>query len=395
MAGTMTDGRVRVRRRADGRWVARPYLGTDRVTGRRIRPQRSWPAEWDEGRAQAACDEWVAAWLPTAAAGAAKRLGSMLARYVDDPRHGFAGQTVSTYRSAVACYIEPTIGDVPYDLLEPYMVRAAYRILLLGAPNRPPIARATLRKVHALLSGAYREWGRQLGRNPMLDVPTPRAARSEPVALCEWDMEELSAALAGIMADEATSAANVNRRTLAFAAYLALNEALRCGESLAVARRDWRRSNHELHIGATVVERPRLERREAPKRNSVGNVAVAPEVEEQMARHTAWQGRWLDARGAGVPLVTFRADGRVARPSAVSRGFTALARELGMPEGTTMHTLRHTHATWLIMHGYDMRTVQERMRHTDVRTTLALYTSVAPGRDAQAAAAFAAAGKEM
>lgn len=385
---------VRVRRRPDGRWAARPYLGTDRVTGRRIRPQRSWPADWDEGRAQAACDEWIASWMPSAAGGAAKRLGSMLARYVEDPRHGFAGQTVATYRSAVECYIEPTIGDVPYDGLEPYMVRAAYRILLMGAPGRPPISRATLRKVHALLSGAYREWGRQLGRNPMLDVPAPRAERSEPVALCEWDMGELSAALGEALATDGTGEAEVRRRVVAFAAYLALNEALRCGEALAVTRRDWRRSNHELHVGATVVERPRLMRREAPKRHSVGNVAVAPEVEEQMERHLRWQSRWVEARGAQVPFVTFHADGRIARPSTVSRRFSEMARELGMPPGTTMHTMRHTHATWLIMHGYDMRTVQERMRHADVRTTLALYTSVAPGRDAQAAAAFAAAGKE-
>lgn len=41
------------------------------------------------------------------------------------------------------------------------------------------------------------------------------------------------------------------------------------------------------------------------------------------------------------------------------------------------------------MNGYDMRTIQERLRHRDVATTLRLYASVMPGRDSAAASGFA------
>ena len=378
-----------VSRRADGRWVARPYLGTDAVTGRQIRPQRTWPADWDEERAQAACDEWIAGYAPALAARSAKRLASMLERYISDPARGWSGNTVATYLSALRSCIAPTLGEVPYDELEPYMVTAAYRELLTGLRGRRPISRATLRKAHSLLSGAYRHWRKQLGRNPMLDVPAPVPERTEPVALSEWDQDELSGALLTALSDDACDTASVRHRTLAFAAYIALMQGLRCGEACALERRDWRRATHDVHVGATVVEKPRLMRQPYPKRGSLGNVAAAPDVEAQIARHIEWQDGWVKAPGASTPLVTFRRDGRIARPSTVSRLFTALARELGMPDGTTMHTLRHTHATWLVMHGYAMRTVQERLRHSDVRTTLVLYTSVMPGRDAEAAQAFA------
>lgn len=379
---------VRVHRGRGGRWEARPYMGTDPVTGRRIRPQRSWPADWDEGRAQAACDEWLAGLAPALSSSPSKRLAPMLEAYIHDPVRGFSGNTVATYESALANYIAPVIGDVPYDALEPYMVQASYRLALTDRPGRPRVSRTTLRKAHALLAGAYRSWRKQLGRNPMLDVEPPSPERTEPFALTEWDQEALADGLVSAMSSDATDAANVARRTTAFAAYLALNLALRCGEACWLDRRAWRRSAHDVHVGGTVVEKPRLMRRDHPKRGSAGNVAAAPAVEARMAAHVAWQDTWLSRPGPAAPLVTYRADGRMARPSDVGREFKRLAAELGAPEGTTMHTLRHTHATWLIMNGYDMRTVQERLRHRDVRTTLALYTSVMPGRDASAARAF-------
>ena len=372
---------------ADGRWFARLYLGTDRVTGRKVRPYRSWPGDLSREEAQAECDAWAATFAPGAAADASKRLGSMLDAYISDPVHGFSANTVATYRSALRSMVEPTLGRLPYDQVEPWDVSAAYR-RLLDPPRGAGVSAKTLLKMHALLKGAYRSWRPALGRDIMLDVPAPVPEPAEPFALDECDADGLSRALRGAMSSRAATGANISRRTEAMAAYLALNTGLRVGEVCGLRRCDWRRALHDLHVCGQAVERPKLHRQEFPKRGRARNVAVSRRVEEELERHLEWQDSWLDRRGPRSPVITFGPRGGIARPSTVTARFKGLVRELGLPGETVFHTLRHTHATWLLMHGFDMRTVQERLGHADVRTTLGSYGSVLPGRDQAAAADF-------
>lgn len=63
-------------------------------------------------------------------------------------------------------------------------------------------------------------------------------------------------------------------------------------------------------------------------------------------------------------------------PSTLQRYLKRASISAGIAKRVTVHTLRHSFATHLLEAGYDIRTIQELLGHTNLRTTM-IYTHVA------------------
>lgn len=378
----------------DGVWFARPYLGVNRVTGKPLRPYRRFPGARDGDEAQRMAEEWAERFAPLRGLRVSRTVSDCVRAYVEDGTATFSPSTVKTYASALACYVDPYIGDLDVAEVNAGVVRQWHAVAMRGGGKRAAeIGGSTLRKAHSMLSGAWRQFvvDGLAESNPFRSVDRPLAMTAEAMAYEEREVAELSAALERAMDDDSGDPENVRRRMMAMAAYLALHTGERCGEVCAQWVGDADLRTLSLFIGHSVSEAggPPVRGSTKPKRSRTISIDDG-ELPGRLERHVEWQRGVLAARGVRqrrtTPLVTL--DGSLMRPSAVSTAFSELRDELDLPPETHYHTLRHTHATHLLYLGATIRDIQYRLGHADIRTTLALYSHLMPGADAAAARAF-------
>ena len=174
----------------------------------------------------------------------------------------------------------------------------------------------------------------------------------------------------------------------AFAAWLALHTGMRVGEVCAMRRRDVSRRMGYLHVCGKIVELDGggVERVDVTKGRKSRNVSMTERELETIFGFIELQDGFTDVFTPNMPLVSF--DGFFMRPTTVSKAFSRLRDRLGLPKGCTFHSLRHTHATWLLANGANLKDIAERFGHANEATTLKLYAHAMPGRDQRAAEVF-------
>jgi integrase len=115
-----------------------------------------------------------------------------------------------------------------------------------------------------------------------------------------------------------------------------------------------------------------------PPKGGKGRVITLPSytVEElrRLKREQAEDLLRLGVRQAGDALVCAQPDGRPMHPNVVTSYFGRVARRLGLP--VHFHSLRHTHATQLLLAGVHPKVAQERLGHSSVAMTMDIYSHV-------------------
>lgn len=307
---------------------------------------------------------------------------------------GLSKKTTSRYREQKPYLHEGLLAMAPGDISNTRWSVEWKRLLESGGRTRRdktprPLSGKTVRNISSMVSSAYK-WAAYQGfvsANPVTLSQRPKVRKRRVMTVASPDLDLILAADGSFWCRPQ---------------YLAAADALgsRRGELLALRWSDWRNgrfliSRNLIQFDDEVTGERRLEFK-STKGDEEHDVTIpaslVPVLEEVRARQREFK-KQFGPKYQDNDLIFCQEDGRPFWPDSVSASISLLCRKLKLPKGTSLHSLRHTHASLLLANpAIPVATISKRLGHGkgqgNIRTTLDIYGHVLRDEDDKAAAAY-------
>ena len=220
-------------------------------------------------------------------------------------------------------------------------------------PRSAPSARSTIARKLSVLRRFLRfcEENDLIQGSPAAGMVSPKLPKRLPQVVSPEQMDVLLGGMGG------QEPLQLRDRALFELLY---SSGLRCQEAIDMRLRDISVTSREIRV-----------------RGKGRKVRVVPVGEMALAALDRYleEGRPHLVKTEGEDHVFVSRRGRPLSSSDVQRRLSRYLRMAGVPAGTSPHTLRHSFATHLLEGGADLRSIQELLGHSSLRTTQ-VYTHV-------------------
>ncbi|PZR77937.1 MAG: hypothetical protein DLM65_14435 [Candidatus Aeolococcus gillhamiae] len=361
------------RKRREGVWEVRAYLGRDPITGKPR--QISKTVHGSAKAADEALRDLIDKQAPRAD-GMGVSLSQLLDRWlVECERLDLSPTTMRTYRSQIQSTIRPALGKVPLARLS-----AKHLDDLYGTMKNAGKVPKTIRNHHAIISAALHQavrWG-WVRTNVAEQAKPPRVSQKRVKAPSVDQVRSI------------IEAAEERDPRLAALLMLGALTGMRRGELCGLRWSDLDLVRGDLEVCRSVIVVPGGLAEKTPKTDRTRSVALDEVAVTLLVQYRARVDEWARAAGATIAEDAFVFSPQVDctapfRPDNVTGFFSRVRSSLGL-QGVRLHDLRHFTATELIGAGVDVRTVAGRLGHSDPSLTLRVYSHAIEERDRAAAA---------
>lgn len=306
-------------------------------------------------------------------------IAQYLDRWLTTVKPNLGAKTFERYKQLAEVNINPKLGAIQLAKLQPVQIAEFYTWSSVAGNRRTGrgLSAQTILHIHRLLSKALKQavmW--QLRpTNPANAVEAPRPVRREIKAV----EEEHSALLIG-------SAQNTR---LYLPILMGLCTGMRRGEILGLRWSDLDLDNSRLTVNQSLGETHEggLCFKPAKNKKSHRTIALPDCLVSALKEHRASQQTAKNLFGpdyATFDLVMPLPDGTPWPPDDFTDSYISYARRIGA-KGVRFHDLRHTHASELLRRGVPLKTVSQRLGHSNATVTLNTYAHVMSGDDERAA----------
>lgn len=352
-------------------WFSRAYLGTNASTGERIRKRVSFHCDTEQ-EAQEESDNYWSHFNVIAGRSIDGTVRSWMETYLLFIKECRSPNTYRTYRTHYRNrFSESFLAKQLLDVTKADVIR--------WSDSQSNVSSATKRNAYQFLLGTWtfaiqtiEEEGRTIHnvvKEAPISMPIPR---NEAVPAERREVESLI--------DESMD--GVEDRMLTMAIILAATTGMRAGEVCALTpdcvRLDILRPT--IYVRGSVTEGTRPITIGPTKSKRSRSVTLGEETARILADHIEWKDSLF---GKSAPIIT--TNGKLMRPSHLSRMFTERRNALGLESGITFHSLRHYAATLMLHSGMPVAVVCSRLGHATQATTMNIYSHVMLGDDAMAA----------
>ena len=270
---------------------------------------------------------------------------------------------------------------MPLPKIKPiHLSREWNRLLTSGGRGRKlgkPLSRKTVRNIAGLVSSAYTRgmrWG-IAELNPVQASEPPVPKKKEGIALSVEQQEQL---IAGATAPWGMDV------------FLELDAATgaRRGELLGLQWPDLQ--GNQLMIGHSLSQVGQGVFLKEPKNKKFRTITIPPSALKKLAAHRKNQQPYREHFGDSYQgdFIFSNPDGSPLKPDTISASVSLLFRNLKLPKGASLHTLRHTHGSHLLAAGVPLTDVSKRLGHSSPHVTATIYAHALEGRDDLAAKAW-------
>ena len=281
-------------------------------------------------------------------------------------------KTLNQYRQIVGSHINPTLGKIKLNELQPAEIQALYNEKVNAG-----IGTRTVRLIHSVLHCALGH-ALRLGiiyRNPSDAVYKPKAQKTEMQILDENQVRSFLIAARG--------------KRLEALYKVAITTGLRKGEILALkwSDLDWRSGQLNIQRQVQRVPGSGLVFTEPKTKAGRRMIVLGPDTvlglkehfKRQLAEIEFMGDKWQD-----YDLIFPSSIGTPLSHSNQHKKFKRLLEEANLPN-IRFHDLRHTAASLMLKQGISVKVVQERLGHSDAAMTLNVYSHTIPGMQKEAA----------